>query len=74
MATQINFLIEKSLLIMLHVIYFVSVSGTNGNKRRSLSLKDSKVGANEAERSPFVSICTTQANKRETRGDVGREW
>jgi hypothetical protein len=33
---------------------FVSVSGINGNKRRPLSLKGSKVGANEAERSSLI--------------------
>jgi hypothetical protein len=39
---------------------FVSVGGINGNKRRPLSLKGSKVRANEAERSSFISIYTTQ--------------
>jgi hypothetical protein len=40
---------------------FVSVSGINENKQRPLSLKGSKVGAIEAERSLFVSMYTAHA-------------
>jgi hypothetical protein len=40
----------------------VSVSGINGNKRRLQSLKGSKVGANESERSLFFSIYTAHVS------------
>jgi hypothetical protein len=43
-------------------ISFVSVSGINRNKRRLLSLKGSKVGANGTGRSSFISIYTAHAN------------
>jgi hypothetical protein len=44
------------------LVQIVSVSGINGNKRRLLSLKGSKFGVNEAERSAFVSINIAHAN------------
>jgi hypothetical protein len=47
------------------------VSGINRNKRKLLSLKGSKVGANEAEQSSSVFQLYW---KKETRGDAGREW
>jgi hypothetical protein len=46
----------------------------SGNKRRSLSLKGSKNGANESGRSSFFFIYTAHANKREICGDARREW
>jgi hypothetical protein len=36
------------------------VSGINGNKRNPLSLKNSKVGGDEAERSSFVYTAITE--------------
>jgi hypothetical protein len=41
------------------------MSGMYGNKRRPPNLKGSKVGANEAERSSFVSIYTAHASASE---------
>jgi hypothetical protein len=56
------------------ILYIVSVSGINGNKRTPLKLIGSDFGTFEAERSSFVSIHTAHAYKRETCGDAGREW
>jgi hypothetical protein len=65
-------LVKNSLILMSNC--FVFVSGINGNQLRPHSLIGSKVGAYEAKQSSLIFIYTAHANKRETCGNVGREW